>query len=240
MRRAALVLLALAACSAPGRVGSPPVSPSGSSSAPVRVSGPPVWVVPGYGSDADSVAALVAALRAAGRAVEVGAVMGDPAASMTEDAAALDALIRGSRAARVDVVGFSAGGIVVRRWLSFAGNAKRARHVVTLSAPNHGSTALRHGECGGGCVDLLPGSDLLALLDADETPAGPDYVAFWTADDEAVTPPASATLAGARNVKVQDACPGRRVAHLEMVTDPAVIGLAVRALADGPRARLSC
>ncbi len=198
---------------------------------------PVVFVLPGYGGDEASVAGLVDALTAAGRDVRVVVPPEGGRARMTAGAEALDVATRGLD--RVDVVGFSAGGIVVRTWLALNGGAARARHVVTLAAPHHGSAALRSvPDCTAGCVDLLPESALLRQIAG--TPAGPDYVAFWTADDTAVTPPTSAMLEGARNIRVQDVCTGRHVAHLDLVTDPKVLAMTVAAAASGAAATFTC
>jgi triacylglycerol lipase len=79
----------------------------------------------------------------------------------------------------------------------------------------------------------VPGSALLARLNrGDETPAGPAFTSIWTASDQTVTPPASASLQGAVNVRLQDVCAGAGVGHGGLVRDPLVLGLVVRAL-DG-------
>jgi triacylglycerol lipase len=218
---------------------------AGCSSPPSRdapaAAGPPVFVVPGYGGDEASVSALTGALRAAGRSVTVVVPPEGGRARMVDGADALDAAVRGS--ASFDLVGFSAGGLVVRTWLALNGAGGRgARHVVLLGPPSHGSAALRTvTDCTLGCLDMRPGSALLGRVNkGDETPAGPDYVVLWTADDTAVTPPATARLDGARNVRVQDVCPGRHVEHLALVTDAKVLAMAVRAAADGEAAALGC
>ncbi len=204
----------------------------------------PVFVVPGYGGDADSVAGLAAALRAAGRDVRVVVPPEDGRAPIAEGAAALDAAVRRSRARVVDVVGFSAGGVVARAWA--VDHLDRARNVVTLGSPHHGTDLLRNlggvaEECLAACADLRPGSALLAKLNAgDETPPGPAWVAIWTADDETVTPPSSAALDGAHNLRVQDLCPGRRVSHGGLVSDPAVLRWTVAAAEHGPAVAFTC
>lgn len=187
-----------------------------------------MFVVPGYGGDEGSVAQLVARLRDDGRDVHVVVTPSGGRARMEVGAKTLDDAVRAAGAKTVDVVGFSAGGIVVRTWLALDGGATRTRHAVLVGAPNHGSEALRHVTCTEGCMDLLPGSALLRQL-AGALPAGPDYVAFWTANDTNVTPPTSAMLEGARNVKVQDACIGMTADHLGLVTDWRVLALVVGA-----------
>src|ERR671938_189569 len=72
----------------------------------------------------------------------------------------------GTGAARVDLVGYSAGGIVVRALLADPARALRARRVVLLGAPNHGTDlagtalALDPGACTGSCPQMAPGSSL--------------------------------------------------------------------------------
>jgi triacylglycerol lipase len=141
-------------------------------------------------------------------------------------------------AARVDLVGYSAGGVVVRVLLADPARALRARRVVLLGAPNHGTdlagtaAALDPGLCGGACAQLVPGSALLVRLNrGDETPPGPEFFSIWTAQDQTVTPPATAVLDGATNVKVQDVCASARLGHGGLVTDPLALGLVAGALA---------
>jgi hypothetical protein len=82
---------------------------------------------------------------------------------------------------------------------------------------------------------MVPGSDLLRRLNAgDETPDGPDWVALWSANDETVTPPDSAELAGAVDVRVQDVCPGLTLSHGQMPQAPAVIAIVRGALGSAP------
>jgi triacylglycerol esterase/lipase EstA (alpha/beta hydrolase family) len=139
-------------------------------------------------------------------------------------------------AARVDLVGYSAGGVVIRLWLADPGRALRARRVVLLGTPNHGTelagaaAALGPGLCGSIC-QLAPGSAVLAELNrGDETPPGPRFYSIWTALDQTVIPPATATLDGAANIRVQDVCPSARLGHGDLVTSPLALGLVVEAL----------
>jgi triacylglycerol lipase len=204
--------------------------------------GVPVLVVPGYGGDAGAVAALAAALREAGRDVRVVVPPDNGQAPIAEAAAALDRAVERSRAAEVDVVGFSAGGVVARTWAADRDDEGRARRIVTLGSPHHGTALLNDlgaavEQCTAACADLRPGSALLTRLNAaDETPGDAEWVTFWTADDTTVVPPPSATLNGATNIRVQDVCPGRRVTHGGLVTDRAVLRWVVAAAADGTNA----
>ena len=121
------------------------------------------------------------------------------------------------------------------------GGGSLARRVVTLGSPHHGTQVaalaevVAPGSCPAACRELAPDSDLLAALNrGDETPAGPAWVSIWTTDDEVVTPPDSARLAGALDVPVQAVCPGRQVTHGQLPTDPAVQAMVADALGVQP------
>jgi hypothetical protein len=71
---------------------------------------------------------------------------------------------------------------------------------------------------------------LAALNSGDETPEGPDYLAIYSVNDRTVTPVTSAELSGARNIRLQDLCPGRVVSHGQLVTDNVAVTLTVNAV----------
>jgi triacylglycerol lipase len=200
----------------------------------------PVLLVPGFDGTPDSLGTLAARLRAGGRRVVVVVALPDRGTGdLAAAARVLERAVDRTGAASVDLVGYSAGGIVVRAFLADRGGAARTRRVVLLGTPNHGTelagaaAAVDARLCAGACAQLVPGSALLARLNrGDETPAGPAFTSIWTASDQTVTPPASARLQGAVNVRVQDVCAGSGIGHGGLVRDPLVLGLVVRAL-DG-------
>lgn len=198
----------------------------------------PVLLVPGYGGSTRGLEVLATALRDAGRDAVVvrlpGDGRGDLRASAQVLAAAADAAVAGG-APSVDVVGYSAGGVVARLWA--AERPEQARRVVTLGSPHHGAelaalgAAFSPGACPVACQQLVPGSDLLdELNEDDETPEGPQWLAIWTTQDEVVTPPASARLDGAVNVALQELCPGIQVDHGALPTHPVVQTLVLQAI----------
>lgn len=201
----------------------------------------PVLLVPGYGGGRGGLEALAGRLRAAGREATVLRLPGNGTGDLTAQAAVLGTAARAAVAGgapSVDVVGYSAGGVVARLWVRDRGGAALTRRVVTLGSPQHGTDLatlagfLSPGSCPAACRQLEPDSALLAALNrGDETPPGPRWVSIWTAQDQVVDPPGSARLAGAVNVVVQDVCPGRRVAHGDLPGDAVVQGLVLRALA---------
>jgi pimeloyl-ACP methyl ester carboxylesterase len=193
----------------------------------------PVLVVPGYGGDTDDLGPLVAELRDEGRR----AVVFKPTAGGTGDlrvqARRLGALAKrtmdSAEADSVDLIGYSAGGVVARLYVRDEGGASVVRRVLTLGSPQHGTdvAALAEEAAGGcptACEQLATGSELLRRLNAgDETPKGPRWATVRTTQDEIVTPVDSAVLEGAVNVEVQDLCPDATTSHGALPGDPVVL-----------------
>jgi triacylglycerol lipase len=207
----------------------------------------PVLLVPGYGGNLDSLQPLAAALRSSGRTAVIVEPVGDGTGDLRKQAEHLADVAERVRddagAASVDVVGYSAGGVVARLWVRDAGGAGVARRVLTLGSPHHGTSqaalgAEFAGGCSEACEQLVPDSDLLRRLNAgDETPAGPLWVTVRSTSDQVVTPVDSAALPGALNVVVQDVCPGSSVAHGDLPGNPVVLALLGSALgAEIPQA----
>ncbi len=202
-----------------------------------------VVLVPGYGGGTDALDVLAARLRSAGHSAVVLHLSGDGKGDLRQQAQVLQdevsSLLAGG-APSVDVVGYSAGGVVARLWASELGGAALARRMVLLGSPNHGTEVAALGSDFGGalcsiaCQQLVPGSDLLMSLDQAGTPSGPQWVSIWTTSDEVVTPPESAKLDGAVNLTVQSVCPHEQVEHGTLPTDAVVQSLVVRALAAAP------
>jgi triacylglycerol lipase len=199
----------------------------------------PVIVVPGYGGSTRGPDELAGVLRRLGKDVTVLALPGTGTGDLDHQAAALQAAAKAVRtrtgAPSVDVIGYSAGGVVARLWVRDHGGAAVARRVVTLGSPHHGtSVAAIAGELGAcplACQQLEPDSPLLRGLNAgDETPSGPLYVSVWTTADQVVVPPDSASLDGALDITVQSLCPGDQVDHGSLPADPVVQQLVVASL----------
>ncbi|MGY1813171.1 lipase family alpha/beta hydrolase [Blastococcus sp. SYSU D00820] len=203
----------------------------------------PVLLVPGYGGSVASMQPLADRLTAEGRDATVVAVPDggtgdlDRAADALRTAAA-DAMDR-TGAESVDVVGYSAGGLVARLWIADDG-AGDVRRVVTLGSPHHGTTladlavAIAPAQCPEACRQMTTDSDLVAGLNADdETPDGPTWVSIWTEQDGTVTPPESARLDGALNLPVQSICADAELGHQDLPRDPLVQAIVVAQLAAG-------
>ncbi|GAA3563065.1 lipase [Microlunatus spumicola] len=204
----------------------------------------PVLLVPGYGGRTASLDPLAAALRAQGRAVTVVSPPGDGTGDLDAQAEHLadvaDDVLRTSGAGSVDVVGYSAGGVVVRLWVRDHGGDAQTRRVLTLGSPQHGTSVAALGaEVAGGCPEaceqLLPDSALLRRLNAgDETPDGPLWATVRSDADQVVTPTASAALDGALNLRVQDLCPSATTPHGGLPGDPVVLAALSTVLGVAP------
>jgi triacylglycerol lipase len=92
-------------------------------------------------------------------------------------------------------------------------------------------------ECPTACQQLVPGSPLLTSLDVAKSGGLPPWLSLWTADDDVVSPPDSARLAGAIDVPVQSICPALAVSHTELPSDPAVVAMVLGAISRAPLAR---
>lgn len=217
--------------------------------APVAQDHPgPVLLVPGYGGSTAALEVLRAALERSGRDAAVVHLAGDGTGDLTNQAKVLDraahAALDRTGAESVDVVGFSAGGVVARLWVRTFDGGDLARRVVTLGSPHHGTDLaglagdLTPDMCPVACRQLVEDSDLLRALNAgDETPTGPLWVSIWTTDDRVVVPAESASLEGALNFSVQSVCGGVHVEHGDLPRDPAVIAMTTTELGVDPPAR---
>ncbi|WP_100498410.1 lipase family alpha/beta hydrolase [Geodermatophilus chilensis] len=208
----------------------------------------PVLLVPGYGGSTGALRSLADRLAAEGRDTTLVDVPGDGTGDLTAAAATLaeaaDAALARTGAESVDVVGYSAGGVVARLWAA-DGGAAVTRRVVTLGSPHHGTSLadlagqLALEQCPEACRQLATGSPLLAGLNADdETPEGPAWISIWTTQDQTVTPPESARLEGALELPVQSVCADARVTHGELPRDPLVQAMVLEQLGAAPPAAL--
>jgi triacylglycerol lipase len=202
----------------------------------------PVLLVPGYGGGVAALSTLTARIRATGREAIVVDLAGDGTGDLRAQAAALDrqvedALARG--APSVDVIGYSAGGVVARLWLQNHDGAYKARRIITLGSPHHGTTlaaagsAAAPGACPIACRQLAPGSELLTGL-RTPVPIPPAWLSVWTVQDQTVTPPESSRLDGAVNVPVQSICPDLRLQHSELPGSAMVVALVLDAIGPDP------
>jgi triacylglycerol lipase len=199
----------------------------------------PVVLVPGYGGATRSLERLAVKLRATGRTAEVFPLPGDGTGDLREQAEALRGFVDEVQgdARSVDVVGYSAGGVVARIWVTELGGRAEARRVVTLGSPHRGTRvaglarAFAASSCPTACHQLAPDSPVLgALNDGDQTPSGPLWTSVWTDYDQVVTPPDSGSLEGAIDIRLQAVCGDERVDHSGLPDSPLVAGIVLEAV----------
>jgi triacylglycerol esterase/lipase EstA (alpha/beta hydrolase family) len=197
-------------------------------------------LVPGYGGSDSMLETLANRLHSAGRTTILLALPDDATGDLNVQAGILAARVTqalNAGAPSVDLVGYSAGGIVIG--LFVAAHPKEVRQIVTIGSPLHGtaiaalavSLNLSSTVCPVACREMAPGSSVLASLDAAE-PAhtGVPWTSMWTTDDQVVLPPDSARFTGATNIVLQQVCADDTANHLSLPADPLVAGLTLRAL----------
>lgn len=203
----------------------------------------PVLLVPGYGGSATSLQGLADRLRAAGRDVTVVALPDRGQGDLTDQAVAVGAAadaVQGRTGARsVDVVGYSAGGVVARLWVAEGDGSGRVRRLVMLGSPLHGTDVARlgtlvSGTCPTACQQLAPDSPVLARLDQDGLPNGVLGVSLWSTADEVVQPPTSSVEEDLPSPSVQSICAASTVNHGGLPTDRVVQAAILEALGTAP------
>lgn len=198
----------------------------------------PVLLVPGYGGSTDSLTTLADRIRATGRQAIVVQLPDSATGDLDAQADVLDGAVNSAlrNAASVDIVGYSAGGVVTRLWAEQHDGTAKARRVVTFGSPYHGTTvagaaaALDSSACPTACQQLVPNSSLLTQMNATPLAGHPPWLSLWTTQDQTVVPPTSADLPGALDVPLQSICAGDTASHGGLPTDPLVIGIVLQAL----------
>lgn len=130
---------------------------------------------------------------------------------------------------KIDLVGFSMGGIVSRYYIQRLGGVKRVERFVCVSAPNHGSW-LAFMSNHPGCVQMRPGSAFLQELNAG-------LGAFQHVRLTTIWTPLDLTILPARSSRMPVGTEVRKwvVAHPLMVLQPGCLHAVSVALADGTK-----
>jgi triacylglycerol esterase/lipase EstA (alpha/beta hydrolase family) len=164
-------------------------------------------------------------------------------------------------ATKVDIVGWSQGGMLPRQYINVDGGAAKVNMLVGLSPSNFGTTldgietlisdlgllGLTVAELSPSCeacVEQLQGSSFLANLNQTPTQPGVKYVVIETQDDEIVTPFTNAFLPAAANVQnitLQNQCSQDASDHLSIPYDSNALQDVVNALGpDNPSFQPEC
>lgn len=118
---------------------------------------------------------------------------------------------------RIDLVGFSMGGVVSRYYLQRLGGTERVQRFVCIAAPNHGSW-MAYLSSAPGCVQMRPGSEFLHSLNNDISALGKvNMTCLWTPLDLMILPASSSRMPAGTEVREWV------VAHPLMVLQPVVL-----------------
>jgi triacylglycerol lipase len=107
--------------------------------------------------------------------VDLGLGLGCIRQSAERAAEQLDRITRGRRRERVDIVGYSMGGLIATYWLKFFDHGRSIRSVITLGTPHRGSPAahLARGwlaRVSASISQMSPQSEFLSALAAADVP----------------------------------------------------------------------
>ena len=187
--------------------------------------------------------------------------MGNIANSASQLASFVNQVRSDTGASKVDIVGWSQGGMMPRYYINNLGGASTVHELVALAPSNHGTTldGIQNlvNDLGGlgvatslispwcdACVQQLSGSSFLTNLNAGGgTRPGVRYVNIETSYDEVVTPYTSAFLSGSnvQNILLQNQCSQDHSDHISIPYDSNALQDVVNALgADSSTFHQSC
>jgi triacylglycerol lipase len=127
---------------------------------------------------------------------------------------------------RLDLVGFSMGGIVSRYYVQRLGGINRVERFITISSPHHG-TVVAYGSWRPGCVQMRPDSVFLKDLNSDAVMLRQlNFTSIWTPYDLMIVPANSSQMSVGREVIVPVAL------HPWMLTDARSLAVVKAALAE--------
>lgn len=197
----------------------------------------PVVLVHGYGADVGSLAFIRRQLEADGFRVypidldSVNLRVEELTRILAQD---IEEILAATGAARVDAIGHSLGGIILRYYIQMLDGDRRVARCITVATPHRNGTYASYlvypleilglhplpPSYQGAASQLLPGSDLFRLLNSAEGNvsrlARVDFTTVYSLTDELIIPPTNAHLDGVRN---------RRFflkGHVQLVVSPAV------------------
>jgi triacylglycerol esterase/lipase EstA (alpha/beta hydrolase family) len=187
--------------------------------------------------------------------------MGDIPTSARELAAEVNHVLSVTGASKVDLVGWSQGGMMPRYYINELGGAAKVNMLVGFAPSNFGTTldglqtlitdvglegvatAALSVTCPA-CAQQLQGSAFLTSLNQTPTVAGVKYVVIETSGDEVVTPYTNAFLPAAANVQditLQQQCVQDGSDHISIPYDSNALQDMINALGpDDPGFQPSC
>jgi triacylglycerol lipase len=127
---------------------------------------------------------------------------------------------------RLDIVGFSMGGLVSRYYMQRLGGIQRVRRFVAIGTPHRG-TWTAYLWSNPGIRDMRPGSAFLEDLNRDiEQFESISFTSIWTPFDLMIVPYTSSRARVGRSFQV------RTLIHALLIVDPRVLQLVAGILSD--------
>jgi triacylglycerol esterase/lipase EstA (alpha/beta hydrolase family) len=183
--------------------------------------------------------------------------VGEIANSAGQLSSFVNRVLAATGAQQVDLVGHSQGGMMPRYYVKFLGGSDKVNTLVGLAPSNHGTTldglftlasyfpgaSAFVGALCPACSEQQRGSAFLTNLNAGgDTVAGVNYASIQSANDEVVTPYASAFLSGPRatNILLQSQCALDQGEHLSMPYDHIADADVLNALDPAHSVRAAC
>lgn len=175
-----------------------------------------VFLVPGYGGSVDSLDVLANGLKQAGWKTEVLAI-GDGHGDLGSYGKLVAERVRSVPVGvPVSLVGYSAGGVIVRSSLTEEGVGQRVGRLVTVASPHHGTRIAGlgvvfgkdSGACPLACQQLAPDSEFLSSLPSAGGSGGRVLSIYAGSGDDVVTPIETSILSGegVENVNLEEKC----------------------------------
>lgn len=125
---------------------------------------------------------------------------------------------------RFDIVGFSMGGLIGRYYVQRLGGSQRVGHLITISAPHHG-TLVAYSLGSRGAKQMRPGSAFLQDLNRDATSLRQTkFASLWTPFDLMIVPAHSSRLGIGEEIKFHV------LLHPWMLRDERCLGTVMRLL----------
>jgi triacylglycerol lipase len=114
---------------------------------------------------------------------------------------------------KIDLLGFSMGGLVTRYYLQRLGGIDRVQRYISISAPHQGTIAAQFSTKPA-CIQMRPNSDFLRDLNSDvDRLKQLNFTSIWTPFDLIILPPSSSQLGIGKELSIP------ALAHPLMVFD---------------------
>ncbi len=177
-------------------------------------------LVPGFGDDTGILRGLERYLREAGvAAYAISPQPSNGAVGIEVLAQQLATTIKQqfSATTRLNLIGFSMGGLICRSYLQQCGGVARTERLITVATPHQGTwTAYTYNRPA--CVQMRPGSAFLAALNRDLTALQQvHFTSIWTPLDLTILPATSSYLPVGEMIQVWSPF------HYTLLLDPRIL-----------------